>query len=292
MVSVNDKPHQPVTRPACRYHGGKWRSGKWIRTFFPNHRRYVEPYGGGASVLLQKPPVAEEIYNDLDSRVVGLFRVLRDPSKAKALQRQVALTPFSREELDDSYNEPSDDVDAARRFLVRAYMGHSSDAATRKAKASLRCKRGGGRNSPAIDWSGWPEIVPAVVERLRRVVIENRPAAELLDYYDSPEVLFYCDPPYLHGTRSSLNGKSANGSTGYRYEMSDADHVALVSQLQTMRGMVVLSGYDNDVYRPLLLNGWVRHETRAIAEQGKERVECVWVNPACMDALGLFGGIL
>src|SRR4051812_31635359 len=68
-----------VRRPALRYHGGKFRLAAWIMAHFPDHRCYVEPFGGGAGVLLQKPRAFAEIYNDLDGDVVNYFEVLRDP---------------------------------------------------------------------------------------------------------------------------------------------------------------------------------------------------------------------
>ena len=83
------------TRPALRYHGGKWRLAPWIISHFPAHRTYVEPFGGGASVLMRKPRSYAEVYNDTNAEVVNVFRVLRDPDAAKELERRIRLTPFA-----------------------------------------------------------------------------------------------------------------------------------------------------------------------------------------------------
>lgn len=94
-------PDAPLTRPALRWHGGKWRLAPWVIEHFPPHRVYVEPYGGAASVLLRKRRSYAEIYNDLDDEVVGMFRVLRS-DRAPDLVRAVALTPFGRREFEEA----------------------------------------------------------------------------------------------------------------------------------------------------------------------------------------------
>jgi DNA adenine methylase len=94
-------------RPVLRAHGGKWRIAPWILGHLPAHRIYVEPYGGGASVLLRKERSYAEIYNDLDGEIVNFFRVLRDPEQAGRLLELLELTPFAREEFELSYQPAS-----------------------------------------------------------------------------------------------------------------------------------------------------------------------------------------
>ncbi len=108
-----------VTRPVLRYPGGKYRIAKWIISYFPQHKFYVEPYCGAASVLMRKPRTEGEIINDLDGDVVNVFRVLRDPEQAKELERLVRLTPFAYEEYKRSYDATEDPIERARRTIFR-----------------------------------------------------------------------------------------------------------------------------------------------------------------------------
>lgn len=284
VTEFDSEPTITPTRPALRYHGGKWRLAPWLLQHYPPHTVYIEPFGGGASVLLQKSRSPVEVYNDLDQQIVNFFRVLRDPLQAERLAQLVRLTPFSRDEFEEAYLAMDRDaVREAHRTVVRAYMGHGSDSATRGCRTGFRYSGGASRASPANDWAGWPEGVEALTARLRGVVIENMPAAQLLARYDSPDTLVYADPPYVPSTRTGIVRRSRGN--GYRHEMTDDDHQALAETLRAHAGMVVLSGYPSALYDRELYADWERHERPHVADRGLARTEVVWLNPACSSAL-------
>lgn len=272
-----------VTRPALRYHGGKFRLAPWIISFFPAHGVYVEPYGGAASVLLQKQPAHSEVYNDIADEIVNVFRVLRDPGQASRLARLVELTPFARAEFELSYESSDDPCEQARRTIVRSFMGHGSGAVASKHATGFRAlvRQGGRTQGPAQDLITWPEQVPAFVERLRAVAIESQDALYLMARTDGPDTLFYVDPPYPHSTRGNAKGVRQK----YVQELNDDDHRSLGRVLLDLQGMVVLSGYPCDLYDRELFAGWERHERQALADGGRKRTEVVWLNPACSAAL-------
>lgn len=272
-----------VTRPVFRWHGSKWRLAPWILDHFPAHRVYVEPFGGAASVLLQKPPMAAEVYNDLDGTAVNVFRVLRDPAKGAELKRRLALTPWARAEFEWSYGEATDDLDEAHRTIVRSFMGYGSDAASRTCRTGFRAKLSDERAVAAWSWRDYPGAVDSFIARLRGVVIEQRPALEILARYDTPGTLFYVDPPYLHSTRSSLTGRSAR-THGYAHEMTDADHQQLIERLRRVKGMVVLSGYPSPIYEEQL-GDWRRVTCQALADGARPRTEVLWINAAASAKL-------
>jgi DNA adenine methylase len=66
--------------------------------------------------------------------------------------------------------------------------------------------------------------------------------------------------------------------------MTTEQHVELPQALRRIDGMVVMSGYPSALYDGLL-TGWSRRETTAYTCGGRERVECVWLNPACARRL-------
>jgi DNA adenine methylase len=273
-----------VTRPVLRYLGGKFRLAPWIIGFFPTHRIYVEPFGGAASVLLRKPRSMGECYNDVDGEVVNLFRVLRDSVSSAELCRQISLTPFSREEYDAAFLAADEPVERARRLIVRSYMGHGSSSAVSAKSTSFRASlvnRGGAL--PAGEWPTLPAALDAVTKRLEGVLIEQRPALQVIERYDEPDALIYLDPPYVTETRSQKR-RGGKPYHAYNFEMSDEDHSTLLERIKTCRAAVILSGYPNDQYDDVL-SGWRRHQVDAHADGALDRTEVVWLNPACASRL-------
>lgn len=257
------------SRPVLRWHGGKWRLAPWIISTFPPHQVYVEPFGGAASVLLQKQRAYAEVYNDLDEDVVNLFRVLRSDN-AEDLRAALTLTPYSRVEFESAYSDTADPVERARRTIVRAFMGFGAHGALGMSTGfRADCKRAG--STPAGDWRGFPDALSEIIKRLSGVTIESRPALDVIHAHDGHDTLFYLDPPYLHETRSPRHRNN------YRHEMTDNDHRDLLAALRGLRGRVVMSGYESDMYADAL-PGWRRIQRESFADGARKRTEVLWLN--------------
>lgn len=273
-----------LSGPAVRYHGGKYRLAPWVISNFPEHRFYTEAFGGAAGVLLQKPRSYAEVYNDLDGDMTNFFRVLRDSASRQALIEQCVLTPYSRAEFEQAWEPSTDPVERARRLCVRAQMGFGSAGATKGTTGfRIDCFREYGTAQHL--WVRFPENLRAVGERLTGVLIENRPAIEVLRAHDAPETLHYIDPPYLLETRVLQGGMKTGGAGYYRHEMTDAQHLELLEEVLQLRGMVVISGYPNEMYDQAL-DGWLRVSTGARISAGRGsaiRTEVLWISPAAQS---------
>lgn len=267
-------PHRPV----MRYHGGKWRIAPWIVSHFPDHRLYVEPYCGAASVLMRKSQSQGEVINDLDGRIVSLFQVLRDARQAQRLSDMLRLTPYSRVEFELATWPVDDPIEQARRTLIRAAMGHGTTGLFGRTGFRGRPFRDGSRQTGAHDWGNLPEAIQTFTDRLRGVVIECRPALDVIRMHDAPDTLIYCDPPYVSSTRSALASNRC-----YAHEMTDQDHAELAEALHVCRGHVVVSGYDSALYRKLYRD-WVVVSRETRADGGKECRECLWMPPRTASA--------
>lgn len=268
-----------IERPILRYHGGKWKLAEWIIGHMPVHRIYCEPFGGAGSVLVRKPRSYAEVYNDRWETVVNVFRVLREPELAVQLRQQLELTPFARDEFVDASHYPGDScVEKARKTILRSFAGFGSASTNGDHSTGFRASSMRSGTVPAGDWRNWPAHIPAFVERLQGVCIENRDALDIVRQHDSPETLFYVDPPYPHITRNMRRGNAA-----YAVEMTDENHEALAELLHGCAGAVMLSSYPSDMYARLYAD-WDRRECNTHSDGARDRVEVLWLNPKCAAA--------
>lgn len=282
-LGVSESPPKP-RRPVLRYHGAKFRLAKWIMSHFPPHRIYTEAFGGAAGVLIQKPRAYSEVYNDLDGDVVNLFEVIRDPVLRAHLVHDLVATPYARTEFERAWKPSKDVVERARRLVIRSMMGFGSAGAT-KGTTGFRIDTKREYETAQHTWAMYPFNLADVGHRLSGVLIENRPAIEVIRNHDTPSTLHYVDPPYLHKTRCRI--KSKGSPRGYRHEMDTADHIELLDFLRGVEGMVVLSGYASQLYDQHL-PGWEKRMTKARISSNRGtgvREEVVWLNPAVSVAL-------
>lgn len=264
---------------AFGWYGGKYSHLDWLLPLLPETKHYCEPFGGSASVLVNRKPAPVETYNDIDGDLANFFRVLRD-NKEKLLEA-IGLTPFSREEFEIAIQEPAEDItdlERARRFFVRARQVRTGLAQTASSGRWAHCllTSRAGMAGAVSRWLGSVEGLSEIAQRFLRVQIEHAPATEIIRRYDSEETLFYCDPPYPHDSRSDNNA--------YAFEMNDDAHRELAEVLHNVRGKVALSSYESPLMSELYKD-WqcVEAPSRKIHSVKQDRSELLWINYSLDD---------
>ena len=259
---------------AFGWYGGKYVHLDFILPHLPdNAEHFCDVYGGSAAVLINRAPAPAETYNDLDSELVNFFAVLR--RTPDQLIREIGLTPFSREELVEACTPTPDlePLERARRFYVRARQTRTGLAQTSSEGRWAHCvlTSRAGMAGAVSRWLGAVEGLPQIAQRLQRVQIENAPALEVIERYDTPKTLFYLDPPYVHGSRGD--------SSAYGHEMTDEDHRELAYTLNRIEGRAVLSGYRSSLYDELFADWYRVDAPEKLCNSSKEkRTESLWMN--------------
>lgn len=274
-----------------RWYGGKGNMLAKILPLIPPSKVYCEPYGGAGSILCNLEPRQVEVYNDLDNRLVNLFRVLQNKEQRERLQERLEFTLYSLEEFRLALQEQHDPdpVKAAWGFFVAQNQGFSGEAKS-EGNWSKVFVANRGMAETTSKWRSRVANLDRWGERFAQVQIDSRCALQVIRYWDSADTVFYLDPPYVLDTRK--------GRTCYQHEQDDSHHQELIALLPTLKGKVVLSGYDHPIYQPLTDAGWqvIRWDTACHAAgrlrnnklQGKgntlkhaARTEVVWRSPNC-----------
>lgn len=261
--------------PPLKWFGGKYYLAPKIVALMPKHLHYVEPYFGGGSVLLAKDPEGvSEVVNDINGELSNFWIVLRCPDLFPEFHRKVEAAPMSRSLFDSAALGVGlqDEITRAFYFFVRCRQSLSGRMKSFTAITRTRTRRG--MNGNVSEWLSAVDGLPEVHARLRRVLIENRPALDLIRSEDTPDTLFYLDPPYLHETRTSKDV--------YAHEMSESDHVKLFATIRICKGKVMLSGYPSPLYERHLAD-WTRHtfdlpNNAAGGSEKRRMTECLWCN--------------
>jgi len=288
-----------VLSQPIKWHGGKYYLRKWIIDLMPPHLHYVEPFFGGGGILLARDPErnwmavgdqkltaahqgSSEVANDIHGELINFWRVLQNPDDFEAFRQRVELTPFSQAEFEaardspvlENSEVPVTQVDRAVRFFI---LARQSRQGLMRDFATLSRNRTRSRiNEQVSAWLNVVEGLPDVHQRLRKVVILNQTACEVIRKQDGEHTLFYCDPPYVHETRSTTGE--------YAFEMTEAQHRELLDVLAGVAGRFMLSGYPSELYREWeQRHGWRRHEflidNKASSGKTKEtKTECLWCN--------------
>jgi len=270
-----NKPSGPL-----KWHGGKGafngKLARWIVGLMPPHLHYVEPYFGGGAVLLAKNPEGvSEVVNDLDGNLLNFWKVMADEAAFSQFHRKAQATPFSEAHWQEAQvtEDVAPAVDRAVSFFIRCRQSLAGRMDTFAPITRNRTRRG--MNEQASAWLTAVDGLPAVHERLKRVVIVGpKDATEVIQQQDGSNTCFYLDPPYLDETRTAPQV--------YRHEMTRDQHAELLDVVKAVKGKVLLSGYDSALYQERLAD-WNRHafelpNNAASGATKRKMTEVVWCN--------------
>lgn len=259
-------------RSPLKWHGGKSYLARRIIALMPEHRVYVEPFLGGGSILLNKPKADLEVAGDLDTGLIEFWSILANPATDWIF---IALMSGLEYRDDIFLAAPaalasSQPMRRAMGFLVRNRMSRGGLGKDFAWSDRLR----GGQPGDANAWDTIRADLPRIAARIADVQFNCCRADTLIRVHDGPGTLTYCDPPYLHETRTA--------KAAYLHEMSSDQHEGLLDTILGCQGAVLLSGYRSVLYDEALA-GWDRVEfdmpNHSGQGKGKQRrIECVWSN--------------
>lgn len=259
-------------QPLINYYGGKARIATQILPCIEAipHTVYVEPFCGGAAVLFAKPRriVTNDAYyreciNDLSGLLVNLYKVARE--QPEELQRWIELTLYSQADYAEAMSvcknpEGHTDLKKAWAYYVNIQM-------------SFARKLNGGwgtsiaSQNQAATWDNKKLSLPEKLDRLKAVHVSCEDALKCIQRWDSPQTLFYCDPPYPETSMGHYAGYTMN------------DFQRLCGALDSCEGSYVLSNYFQPV-EPQSAQRKVEIEAIMSAAKdikGQARTEALWI---------------
>lgn len=284
IQGLDDTEHKrscDIVRAPFGWHGGKAKSLGHILPHLPYRKGYCEVFGGSGVVLLARNKSYNEIFNDRHSGITCFYRCIRDIAKCRELSNRVELACHSREEFEwckASWEDCQDEVERAARWYYMVTMSFSKLGRNFARSTGSRAATGNAYHNNLKHF--WPAH-----ERLRNVQIENQDWRVILRDFDSPDMVFYLDPPYI----GSFSG-------AYTHNFTLDDHKIMLNQIFQTEGFVALSGYENPLYDSykwdskhtwqsfVSSSSMARTETNNKANLQVERgyaKECLWIKEAC-----------
>jgi len=263
-------------KQVIKYFGSKSSMLKQINSFMPpieSYDIYVEPFGGGASVLLsQDRPGKVEVYNDLYNNVYSLHKVMSDKELFWQFKEKCDIALYCeklREQAKEQLKNP--DLSILDRAFYYFYFNRTSHNGHGGFSTNACIRRGMSKSTS--DFLSVIDRLPQLHDRLSSVLILNKDAFEVMDKYNQENVFFYLDPPYSWETRTSSR---------YKVDFNPEQQKALVDKLLTVKSKILLSGYINDEYKRLEMDGFKRidFEVKTITPdfKPKTKLESCWLN--------------
>lgn len=263
-----------MIRPLVKIHGGKGRlANSFIIPQLPSgyeQMTYCESFCGMASVFLNKKSSTIEVLNDYNFDTHNLLDICKD--EPQFLYDRLSKLSYNEKTFLEYKN--SSDLGWNYNLGIREYVIRRMSRGGLGKTFAWSDRLRGGRLGDLNAWQTGLENIWRVSKRLKDVKLYCQSFETFIPLFDSPQTIFYCDPPYLHETRTAKKV--------YINEMDKSAHITLLDLLVSCKGKALVSGYRSQLYDDALRH-WNRVEKQVKNNSGQnkkkqERIEVLWKN--------------
>lgn len=244
-------------KPVLKYNGGKYRELKYIRPFFPEFDRYVEPFVGGGSVFFDLEH-KNSVINDADPILVDFYRVL-------AFNREKLIEELkSLENNEETYYEVREMFNGLKPTTLMPSTLYAYLNRTRFSGMS-RYNKSGHMNVPFgryKTYHPWDFLTEEASQLLQGCTILNQTFEDVLEAHNSPDTFFYCDPPYLSPFRDYFPFSKFN----------EEEHIRLSEIFKTSNAKIMINISDLGIIRELYKDYIVDEYDKTYAFNVKDRM--------------------
>ena len=260
-------------KPLISYYGGKQRIASKILPHFPRHTVYVEPFAGGAALLFAKPkPLVtnshhyREVLNDTSDLLINLYRVAI--KQRQELETEIMATLYSQSDYlrsEEIIKNPSkyDNLTKAWAFYVNINQSFCKQ---------LNNGWGTGCYSQnlSISWRNKQLRLHKILNRIKDIHVSCEDAIKCIERWDSPQTLFYCDPPYPETNQGHYSG----------YTLEDFKNLCDV--LDNIKGSYVLSNYPQSIepksaQKRVEIDAVMSASKATKKRKNNKRIEVLWI---------------
>lgn len=205
-----------------------------ILPLIPPHKKYVEPFAGGAAVFFAKPPSPVEVLNDINGNLANFYRVMK--LDFEALHRLIDATlhdEHTYKRARDIYRGKVEatDVERAWAVWVAAAMSFGGNFFTH---FQITCNAAD-RSNPGTHTRNKRKEFGQCAKRLEETMILDKDAIIVLHKYNQVDSFAYCDPPYIEVDQGPYCGYTRR------------QYLQLLCNLSRFKGKFLLSSYDTDL---------------------------------------------
>lgn len=204
----------------------------------------VDVFGGSAAVIL-RTGFSKRIYNDINSDMVNLFRVMAAPDSRMKLLKQLKWTPPSREIYNSdrqihmhgnhSFNSVSCSITRARMTFYRHIYAFGGKVRTGGFVVSTSDRN---RIKEVMKYQNVLRCFSEFGKYFAETVIEHLDFPDLIEKYGARDnVVLFADPPY------------PGFDTYYSNNFNDSQHKDLAYLLLVTKAPVICTFYDHPVVR-------------------------------------------